>query len=95
MSSLLRANSAAFGRRMTPFLRRLGSLASVSILAALAQTCAAPPPVPLAGPDPSNPRARAKAADYRSTIAPYQSQRPVEPGPWQEQNQRAAPAPRP
>jgi len=28
-------------------------------------------------------------------IGPYQSQRPVEPAPWREQNEQIAPAPKP
>jgi hypothetical protein len=65
------------------------------VLVALTSACAGPPPAPIAGPDPSDPSARAKAVGYRSTLAPYDSQRPVEPKPWLEQNQQVAPAPRP
>jgi hypothetical protein len=56
--------------------------------------CSAPPVAPVVGPDPSNPAARAPAVDYRSTTAPYSSRRPVEPGPWREQNERATPQPK-
>jgi hypothetical protein len=48
--------------------------------------------VPL--PDPADPRAPAPGVGYRSTIAPYKRQRPVEPGPWGEQNQRVTPQPK-
>jgi hypothetical protein len=63
------------------------------LVAALAAACAAPPS-PFAGPDPSDPGARTRAVSYRSTIAPYASRRPVEPKPWEEQNERVAPPPR-
>lgn len=58
------------------------------VLALLAHGCAAPP-APLAGADPSDPRAPAPPAAYRAT--PYVSQRPVEPSGWLEQNDRVAP----
>jgi hypothetical protein len=61
-------------------------------LTALSAACAAPPPVPLAAADPADPSARAPAVRYRSTVGPYASQRPVEPGPWGEQNERVAPS---
>src|SRR5262245_25003043 len=96
MSRKLRAHAAAFGRRaMTPFGRRLAQLAAASMLAALAHGCAAPPAVPVVGPDPSDPSAGRQAVSYRSTVAPYTSRRPVEPGPWREQNQRVAPPAKP
>jgi hypothetical protein len=91
MSWPSRAYLAVFGRQMTPFLRRLSSLTAVCIIGALANGCAAPPLSPLAGRDPSDPTTRTKAVDYRPTTAPYASQRPVEPKPWQEQSQQPAP----
>jgi hypothetical protein len=56
-------------------------------LAAMAAGCWAPP-APLAASDPS---ARTRPVEYRSTVAPYKAQRPVEPKPWQEQNQQVTP----
>jgi len=56
--------------------------------------CALPPP-PRAGANPSDSKARTSAVGYRSTIAPYASQRPVEPAPWQERNERVAPERKP
>jgi hypothetical protein len=61
------------------------------VLTFLTPGCSAAPPVPLAGADPSDPGARAPRVDYRSTVGSYKSQRPVEPGPWDEQNQRVIP----
>jgi hypothetical protein len=79
---------------MMLWFRRLASLAGVCLVV-LAQGCTAQPPLPLAGPDPSNPAARTKTTAYRSNIAPYDSRRPVEPKPWTEQNQQIAPTPQP
>jgi hypothetical protein len=76
---------------MTLLPRRLASLAGLLVLAALAHGCTAQPPLPVAGRDPANPAARTKATAYRSDIAPYESRRPVDPKPWQEQNQQVAP----
>src|SRR5262245_41052726 len=64
---------------------RLRSLLAVP-LAALNAGCWAVPPAPVAGADPS---AHTRSVEYRST--PYKSQRPVEPKPWQEQNQQVTP----
>src|SRR5262245_13717669 len=58
-------------------------------LAAMVAVCSAVPPVPFAGADPSDPSARTRSVEYRST--PYKSQRPVEPKPWQEQNRQVTP----
>jgi hypothetical protein len=72
-------------------------LAVLTILPALALSlagCTDAPTAPVAGADPSDPGARAPPVGYRSTIAPYKSQRPVEPAPWGEQNQRVAPQPK-
>ena len=62
-------------------------------LALLVTGCGGIPAIPLAGRDPAEPVPVA-GVGYRSTIAPYQSRRPVDPAPWTEQNQRVAPAPR-
>jgi hypothetical protein len=72
--------------RLVPFL--------VAAIAALLAGCSQTPQR-LAGPDPSDPRATAHAAAYRSVIGPYASQRPVEPSPWLDQNDRINPAPKP
>ena len=69
---------------------RLRSLLAIP-LAAMATGCWAVPPAPVVGADPSDPAARTRSVEYRSTVAPYKSQRPVEPKPWQEQNQQVTP----
>jgi len=63
---------------------RIASALLPFVLTLLTHGCSGAPP--LAGADPSDPGARAPPVGYRSTIAPYKSQRPVEPGPWGEQN---------
>jgi hypothetical protein len=66
---------------------KLAALLSTLLLAA----CTAAPPAPVAGPNPADADARVAPAAYRSTIAPYESRRPVEPVPWRERNERVAP----
>jgi hypothetical protein len=39
----------------------------------------------------ADPHAPVPPVAYRSVVAPYSGQRPVEPLPWREQNQRVAP----
>jgi hypothetical protein len=63
-------------------------------LALLASACAAAPPQPFVGADPSDPDTHVAATAYRSTISRYQSQRPVQPATWKEQNKRVAPKPK-
>jgi hypothetical protein len=68
--------------------------ATVIVLGSVLSACAAAPAAPVAGPDPSSPDVRVPSISYRSTIGSYQRQRPVEPGPWIEQNQRVTPQPK-
>ena len=67
---------------------RLGSI--VAALAALmAGGCTVVPPASvLAAADPDSP---VPAVRYSSVTAPYTRQRPVEPLPWRERNERVAP----
>jgi hypothetical protein len=64
------------------------------LLAALALSGCMPATPPLPGADPADPAARVARVGYRSTIAPYDSLRPAEPGPWRERNDSAAPQPK-
>jgi hypothetical protein len=92
MSAHIRAFGAAGGPAVTqPFRRELGLLAGLVLLLA---GCADAPRSPATGPDPAEPGARAPRVDYRSTVGAYRSQRPVDPAPWVEQNERVAPAPK-
>jgi hypothetical protein len=80
---------------MRPFRLRRDGLAIVAGLALLLAGCADAPRSPVAGePDPTDPAARVPRVDYRSTVGTYKSQRPVEPAPWGEQNERVTPAPK-
>ena len=62
------------------------------LLCLLTSACFSTPERPVAGPDPSDPKARAPTTAYRPVLGRYVSQRPVEPAPWREQNDRVAPA---
>jgi len=93
MSAYRRARSAAFERPRSPLRRGIRAFAALA-LAAAAAGCWATPPAPTAGPDPSDPSAHARPVGYRSTIAPYARQRPVDPAPWREQNEQVAPRPK-
>jgi hypothetical protein len=91
-----RTRAAAVGRQATlPIYRWTSLLAVVAALALLIEACTPVPPAPLAGPDPADPGNRAPAVAYRSPVGPYVSRRPVEPSPWQDQNDRIAPAAKP
>ena len=95
MSAHIRAFSAAVKSVVARLFQiKVGVLAILPALALLLAGCADAPMAPVAGPDPADPGARAPRVDYRSTVAPYKSQRPVDPAPWGEQNQRVAPQPK-
>jgi hypothetical protein len=78
----------------TPWRRRLTRLAMPLLLATTLAGCGGGRPSPYAGPDPSDPAAPVRSVAAPSTIAPYTRQRPVEPAPWLQQNERVAPAPK-
>jgi hypothetical protein len=88
MSVSTRSRSAALAQRgrALPF--------AAGLLAALAHGCTAITGPPSIGPDPFDPNVRVPAVSYRSTVAAYASQRPVEPRSWREQNESVAPAPK-
>ena len=77
-----------------PFFIRSRNLAGLTALALTLVACM-PVTVPLAGSDPADPGAKVAGANYRSTVAPYSGLRPSAPSSWREQNDRAAPAPKP
>jgi starvation-inducible outer membrane lipoprotein len=54
--------------------------------------CASAPSPMLAQGDPADAQTPVRQVTYRPVTAGYQSQRPVEPRPWREQNDRVAPA---
>ena len=67
---------------------RFGLLAAAFATLMAGGCAAAPPAAVLAPADPSTP---VPAARYSSVTAPYTRQRPVEPLPWRERNERVAP----
>jgi hypothetical protein len=83
---------ALFVREFARPFARFARLAAVAGLAVLVQSCADVPRSPFSGPDPSDPKTRTRAVDYRSTLAPYESRRPAEPASWRELNERVAPS---
>ncbi len=54
-----------------------------------------PPQAPYAGGDPADSRAPVRPVTDTGVIGAYQSQRPVAPRDWREQNERVAPQRRP
>ena len=86
--------ATASGRRRIASAGTLIASLLLPLVLSLLTACSAPPPPPLVGADPADPGARAPRVGYRSTIAPYSSQRPVEPGSWGEQNQPVTPQPK-
>ena len=95
MKRILAAVGAAF---TTPFQVRFSIRFSAIALLPIAVLILAgwrdAPAPPVVGPNPADPAAPAPRVDYRSTIAPYKSRRPIDPAPWGEQNQRVAPQPK-
>lgn len=81
-------------RRIANFHAFVLRMVAVVAATAFAFGCASDPPRQLSQWDPSDPRARVPAVGYRSTVAPYESLRPVEPAPWIQQNQQIAPQPK-
>ena len=65
-------------------------LAAVA-LAALALAGCQPATVPVAAADPAVSFVPVPGVHYRSSTAPYHSQRPVTPAPWRERNDAVAP----
>jgi hypothetical protein len=95
MSAHMQAfHAAAEPAVTTPFQIKFGVPAILAAVVLLVAGCTDAPRLPVAGPDPADPGARASRIGYRSTIGSYKSQRPVEPGPWSEQNERVAPQPK-
>jgi hypothetical protein len=92
MRTVFRVDSAGFERRRaTQSHKTWILLAGVTAIAVLSASCAPTLPAAVAGPDPADPNVRVPAVQYRSTIASYRSRRPVEPGPWQKQDESVKP----
>jgi hypothetical protein len=89
MSAQFGPRSAAAKRRPTLWRYRLP--VALAACALLAQGCAATPPRPFQGADASDPDVRVTPTAYRPVLGTYSSQRPVEPAPWRDPNDRVAP----
>jgi hypothetical protein len=81
--------SAAAKRRSTLWRYRLPAVLAAAAL--LTQGCAPIPPRPFVGAEASDPDTRVPPVAYRPALGSYSSQRPVEPAPWRERNERVAP----
>jgi hypothetical protein len=76
------------------FLLRCWLPAALTAGIFLIQGCATTPPRPFAGDKASDQNVRVPPAAYRAVLGNYSSQRPIEPAPWHEPNDRVAPAPK-
>jgi hypothetical protein len=79
--------------RGPPFLpKRRAAFGALAVAALLMQGCAAAPPQPVAGPDPSNAHSVVPRARYQPAITGASGLRPVTPRDWREQNEGVAPS---
>ena len=92
MSARVCLRSAVRMRRLVPWC--YAAHVTLISVALLAQGCAASPPRPFQGADASNADVRVPPTTYRPVLGTYSSQRPVEPAPWRERNDRVAPTPK-
>jgi hypothetical protein len=83
-----------FGRRSAPQFIRTARPVALLFSALFAAGCTSPP-APVAGADPSDPSAARPPVAYRAVTHPYASQRPADPAPWGEQNERVTPQEKP
>lgn len=93
MSIQFWATSAVYRRQQTGLF--LAGFRVVLFVGALGAVAGCTRSQPFVGPDPSDPHTPVRVVAYRSTIAPYRMQRPVEPGDWREINERITPQPQP
>jgi len=93
MRWLLPAIFAVLVRLRTTTFRAHFYLIAATLLTTLVHGCAAPLPLAVSTrPAASDPLAPTPRVNYRSTISPYVNARPIEPAPWQQQNQQVAPS---
>jgi hypothetical protein len=91
VAHIVRALRTAQGQ--APFgLARPTAFGAVIIAALLMEGCAAPPPQPVTGPDPSNARVAVPQARYQPAITGASDRRPVPARDWREQNEGVAPS---
>jgi hypothetical protein len=87
------AQFAVILRRRAPFPPRSGVCTLGALL--MIGMCTECRGQVLLGPPPADPGARVPPVEYRSTLAPFTSRRPVGPGPWRQENERVAPESKP
>lgn len=85
----------AAGGRAAPTLFRIRFALTAAAVSLLIAGCTQTAVAPLAAKDPADPGARVPRVGYRGKLGSYTSQRPVEPSPWRQQNERVAPANKP
>lgn len=76
------------------FLARFRVIATLALVSAALGACSVASSQEskrASGPHPADPQARVPAANYRPATSGYTPQRPVEPLPWRERNERVTP----
>ena len=77
-------------RGLAPLFARFRVIATLALMSAALGACSVASSQG-SGPHPADPQARVPAANYRAVTGGYTSQRPVEPLPWRERNERVTP----
>ena len=67
----------------------------IAVLVTALQGCTGAPAAQAVPPDAANPRARTAPAAYQPVTRGYKSQRPTDPLPWRERNERVTPPAKP
>ena len=75
---------------LAPIFTRFRVIATLALVSAALGACSVASSQG-SGPHPADPQARVPAASYRPVTGGYASQRPVEPLPWRERNERVTP----
>jgi hypothetical protein len=96
MPAHVRHAPAPMGRRIAHgSIRSSVALYGAVLLAVLVSGCAGAPPAPVAGAHPADPAAPARSAAYQPVTGSYVRQRPRDPAPWRENNERVTPQEKP
>lgn len=91
MFSRHRTGPFAIARKSRLFNRFAARVGGLLLLIGMLAGCTVARIAPLVVADPSDPNVPVRSARYSSVIAGYVSQRPVNPKPWREQNERVTP----
>jgi hypothetical protein len=95
MSSLPSARFAAIGRAGGRHSTFGSAILAGAIALAITAAGGTPAAARIIGADPADPAAKTASVGYRSTIAPYTSMRPSQPGLWRERNEKVTPPSKP